>query len=412
MAIVGIIAGAGSAAIVIVLNDSIVPGINDIVLAALSLTLLRVAHKKGCYRLCSWIFVIADFFILFPVTFFYCGGYRSGAIFVFVIALVFTAFLLKGRERVAILVFEFILYIGCCLVVFYRPETAYTLPAESRYFFMTMLNFTIACIVLLIVITLCIRLFQNWQKKIDGLISELTDRNEELARYDSMKSDFLAFVAHEINTPLAVITASSNDTIDLLKESPLNMDEIIENQEVIERRAKMISSILPDLMDTVAIESGRLSLNRQPVELSELLINTCRAQFKRLDVNKNRITYNIQPGLPRIRADASRIEQVITNLLSNACRHTQGGLITVSLAQVEGGQAVSVKDNGEGMDAEMAGLLLKEYASTKTDYWRHGIGLAVCRRIIVEHGGELWIDSEKGSGTTISFMLRDDEGYG
>ncbi|MCL1895306.1 MAG: HAMP domain-containing histidine kinase [Clostridiales bacterium] len=408
LAIVGIVSGTGLALVGISLKDSMVPGVNNTVIAVLSFILLNVASKKKCYLLCGRIFVVAVFLVLFPITFFYCGGYRSGAIFMFLLALVFTAILLDGKERVFALVFEFILYIGCCFRVFYWPETAYALPTESKYFYVMMINFTAECVVLLIVITMHMRLFNNWQKRIDVLLSELTERNEELALYDSMKSDFLATVAHEVNSPLAVITASSNDTIDLLHESPPKIDEILENQEVIKKRVKMIDRILLDLMDTVAIETGRLTLNCQPVGLADLLKNICSAQFRRLDANKNRIEFDLEADLPKISADAARLEQVMTNLLSNACRHTKNGTITVRLAQADGRQVVSVSDDGEGMGEEMVELILSGLTSTKADYWRHGIGLYVCRRIIAEHGGEIRIDSAPGRGTTVSFLLKED----
>ncbi|MCL1897086.1 MAG: HAMP domain-containing histidine kinase [Clostridiales bacterium] len=408
LAIVGMVAGTGLALVGISLRDSMIPGVNNISIAVLSFALLYIANKKKCYLACSRVFVVVVFLVLFPITFFYCGGYRSGAIFIFVIALVFTAILLDNKERIFALVFEFGLYVFCCFRVFYWPETAYALPTEDKYFYVMIINFTAACIVILIVITMQMRLFGNRQKRIDGLVSELTARNEELALYDSMKSDFLATVAHEINSPLAVITASSNDTIDLLYESPPKTDEILENQEIIKKRVKTIDTILLDLMDTVAIESGRLTLNCQPVGLSDLLKSICSAQFKRLDANKNRIAFDLEAGLPKIPADAARIEQVMTNLLSNACRHTKNGIVTVKLAQADGRQVVSVSDDGEGMGEEMVQLLLSGHTSTKADYWRHGIGLYVCRRIVAEHGGEIRIDSAPGRGTTVSFLLKED----
>jgi len=224
-----------------------------------------------------------------------------------------------------------------------------------------------------------------------------------------MKSDFLATVAHEINTPLAIISASSQDTLDLLKETPLNTEEITDNQMMIERRVKLIDNILLDLMDTVAIEKGRLSLNRHPVNLGELLKNVCDIQFKQIDINNNSIIYDFQPDLPYIWVDPSRLEQVMINLLSNAVRYTDNGIITIKLIKTENKQIVSVIDNGEGMDVEMARVILKQYVSTKADYWRHGIGLYICRQIIAAHGGDIWIKSEKGHGTSVFFSLTEEE---
>ena len=80
-------------------------------------------------------------------------------------------------------------------------------------------------------------------------------------------------------------------------------------------------------------------------------------------------------------------------------------MITVKLTRTDKNQIVGVTDTGEGMDMEMARIALKQYVSTKADYWRHGIGLYICRQIITAHGGDIWIDSEKGRGTTVTVTL-------
>ena len=411
LAHVGIIAGAGVSLLALVIKESVAIVSLDFSVAVISFVLLRYAHKKQRYHFCSWIFVIVVCFVFFPLLFFFCGGYKSGASHIFIIAFVFTAVLLDKYERLASIIFEFALYISCCLIVFYRPETVEVMPTEFDYLFVTILNFSIASILLLIVLLVCTRMVLNRRNQIEELNRELSAKNEALARYDTMKSDFLATVAHEIKSPLAVIAASGNDTIDQLNEPSFDKEEIIENQAVIERQVKMVDGILLDLMDVVAIENGRFSLSCQPICLSELLENICCVQFKRLDKNKNSIAYDLQPGLQKIWADPQRIEQVMANILSNACRHTSGGYIIVKLVQDEGNQIVSVIDNGEGMDAETARLALKQYVSTKKDYWRHGIGLFICRRIVEAHGGAIWITSEKGRGTVISFSLREATEY-
>jgi signal transduction histidine kinase len=224
-----------------------------------------------------------------------------------------------------------------------------------------------------------------------------------------MKSDFLATVAHEISTPLAVIMASSRDTIELLDEPSPNMDEVLENQKRIEKRVKLIDGIVLDLMDTVAIENGRLSLSRRPLNLPALVRQACDSRFSLPDTAGNSIEYEFEPQLPDIWADPSRIEQVLTNLLSNAVRHTTDGHIAVRVFRAEGGgrQIVCVADTGEGMDGETARSALKQYVSSKPDHWRHGIGLYVCRRVVTAHGGDIWIESEKGRGTSVYFTLNE-----
>ena len=95
----------------------------------------------------------------------------------------------------------------------------------------------------------------------------------------------------------------------------------------------------------------------------------------------------------------------MANLLSNSLQHTKNGIITVSLKADRDGQTVSVSDNGEGMREEIRKKAFDGYVSVSKDYWRHGIGLFVCRQIIEAHGGEIRIESAIGKGTTVSFTL-------
>lgn len=116
-----------------------------------------------------------------------------------------------------------------------------------------------------------------------------------------------------------------------------------------------------------------------------------------------------ETDLPEISADPERLIQVITNLISNADRHTQNGTITISLTGEPGWQTICVSDTGTGMSEEMRKNALKGYVSADKDYWRHGIGLYVCHQIITAHGGKIWLKSQEGEGTQVFFSLPEEE---
>ena len=267
----------------------------------------------------------------------------------------------------------------------------------------------IVCGVLLsAIILLVVYRYRIQQIQAVELNRELTERNDTLARYDRMKSEFLDIVTHEISTPMTTIMASSRDTIDLLNEFPLNTVEIEENQRRIESKVMLIDRIITDLVDAVAIENGRLSLNCRMIDLPELLEISCNAHFKQHDINNNSITFELRHGAPKIYADPVRIEQVMLNLLSNAVRHTYNDTIEVKLTRSDGFQVVSVTDHGEGMDADTIRAAFEQRKSSREDYWRHGIGLHICNIIITAHGGELWVTSKKGIGTSVSFSIKEE----
>jgi signal transduction histidine kinase len=376
--------------------------------SALAAALLRTAGKKISYRAAGWVIVIAVFMIAFPALFFSMGGYRSGMPCFFIFAIIFTAILFEKYERIAVLSVEFALYAGCCLVAFFYPETVHDFQDEIDYVSDVITGIVVSGVLLLLVVLLHIRMYHVREMQIEELNRELEARNETLIKYDKMKSGFLATVAHEISTPLTAIMGSSADTMELLKESPVNMDEIMGNHERIEKKVMLIDGIVTDLMDTVAIENGRLSLSRRLVKLSGLLQSVCDKGPKRSNARNNRVVLDFIGKLPPLWADPARIEQVMTNLLSNADRHTKDGLITVTLARTGKGQTVSVADSGEGMEPEIAEAALKEYVTSRAENWRHGYGLYICRQIILSHGGAIWIESERGRGTTVSFTLAEE----
>jgi len=315
--------------------------------------------------------------------------------------------LVKAQQAIA-LSLELVLYVACCFLEYLRPDL-FVYRHEGYYAIDMATGLILAGASIAVVSVQSSRIFHTKRQQIEQLNQELSIRNETLEQYDRMKSDFLAAVAHELNTPLAVIAASSNDTLDLLETTPLDVSEIAENQKTIEKRVMLIDRILLDLMDATAIENGRITLRRQPMYLPDMLSRICSVQYWRNNAGNNTIEYEIYDEVPYIWADQHRIEQVITNLLSNAIMHTKNGTIKVSLMRLGGEQVISVADTGEGMEPEMLRTALEQFASSKADYWRHGIGLYICRCIVVAHGGSIWIESEKGVGTTVSISLVEEE---
>ena len=182
-----------------------------------------------------------------------------------------------------------------------------------------------------------------------------------------------------------------------------------ENLRTIEQSVMRIDRIVLDLMDTVSIEQGRLSspLSHQicPVFLYSVKKDYCSHPSPK----NNQLVLTTQSGLPEISADPERLIQVVTNLISNAERHTQNGTITISLTGEPGWQTICVSDTGTGMSEEMRKNALKGYVSADKDYWRHGIGLYVCHQIITAHGGKIWLKSKEGEGTQVFFSLPEEE---
>ena len=146
--------------------------------------------------------------------------------------------------------------------------------------------------------------------------------------------------------------------------------------------------MLLSLWIPLAIEQGRLALDISPVSMAHLLHEAAEACFGKSYNGNNRPAFDIAEDLPPIQADYARIMQVIINLISNSMQHPQNGVIIISLKESDSGQLISVSDNGDGMSEEIKRKAFDGYVSVSKEYWRHGIGLFVCRQIIDAHGGK------------------------
>ena len=378
-----------------------VVGIQSFLMMWLSLILLLYAMKSGKYHRCYVITIVVIFFLLFPLLFFTAGGYRSGVPAIFIFAVLFTVLMLEGLQAILVSVMELAVYGTICIIGFYFPEMVISYETEQDILADIVFSYTLISLICGIVIFLHLREYTR-QREL------LREQNEKLKRYDSAKSTFLTTVAHEIKNPLNVIALHSQDTFEIAEEEEVDLEQIKENQKIIEKTAMRIDRIVADLMDTVSIEQGRLKLDLAPMDIVTLIKESVRfwEEKEGKDSHRNnRIVLDLEKDSAPLIADYARIFQVMTNLLSNASRHTENGTITISLRVGPKEQKISVKDTGEGMSPEIRENAFTGYVSTSKYYWRHGIGLYICHQIVEAHEGKISINSEAGKGTEITFTL-------
>lgn len=312
----------------------------------------------------------------------------------FIFAVLFTVLMLTGVKALLVSLAEIAEYIAVCVIGYLNPQLVTWFHTDAEMLTDILITTTAVSISCGAVLFLHLREYESQRK-------QLAEQNELLKRHDEVKSVFLTTVAHEIKNPLNAINLHARDTFELLDEPCPEIETMKENQRTIEKMVVRIDRIVVELMDTVAIEQGRLALDISSVRLSQLL----REGAQTVSFGNNEAVFKLDESLPPIRADYARIIQVITNLLSNSIQHTQNGVITITLERQGSNQLVSVADNGEGMSEEIKEKAFEGYVSVSREYWRHGIGLFVCHQIIEAHGGKIWIDSELGRGTKVSFTL-------
>jgi signal transduction histidine kinase len=240
------------------------------------------------------------------------------------------------------------------------------------------------------------------------LLHDVTEERE----IDEMKNSFIALVSHELRTPLTSILAFSSYML-TEKLGPLT-DSQKTGVESMYRQAKRLSAIISDFLDVSRIESGKVQMQKQPVEVDQIAERVME-ELKPQAAEKN-VTMSVEKrGLPKdahviALADEQRIAQVFTNLLGNALKFTDvDGKINVTLSARNGGVVVSVSDTGCGIPPEELPKIFDRFYQVERVVTRKtggtGLGLAIVKNIVEAHGGKVWVTSRVGEGTTFYFTL-------
>jgi len=245
------------------------------------------------------------------------------------------------------------------------------------------------------------------EDKVSQRTSELQSANQELARANKLKSEFLANVSHELRTPLSAIIGFSQILLDGI-DGPVNEEQLQDITQV-NKSGQSLLSLINQILDLSKIEAGKMELSLERVELP-MLISAVLDSISPLAQEKGlRIDTRFPPGLPAVEGDAARLKQILINLLSNAVKFTDRGRIEV-IAQPSGRMVrIAVKDTGIGISREAQKLIFDEFVqgdgSSTRRHGGTGLGLSIVRKLVEMHGGAITVISEPGMGSTFTFTV-------
>jgi PAS domain S-box-containing protein len=239
-----------------------------------------------------------------------------------------------------------------------------------------------------------------------GTVAVFRDFTRE-AELDRMKSDFVSIASHELRTPLTSIRGYLDL---LLMGGPGSVNEQQRNfLQVARDNTRRLHELVNDLLDISRIESGRIELNVQVVSLPKLIHQAAEFLQNQFDERGLYLKLNVPDDVPQLFGDADRITQIITNLLSNAYKYTPEGGATVNVSQDKRFIRIDVVDTGVGISEEDQEKLFTRFFRAGDEYVREqsgtGLGLSITKSLVEIHGGQIWVESEPGAGTTFSFTL-------
>ncbi|MDR2780227.1 MAG: response regulator [Synergistaceae bacterium] len=372
--------------------------------AVLAWGLLWYSYKSGRYRFCYVISISVFFLALFPIMFFLNDGYHGGMPIFFVFAVLFTVFMLDGKEALIVVGTEVLLYASLFFAAWRYPE--YTVPFETEWLRAQDIAFAFVCAsgVLGAAMFLHFRMYKDQQRR--------------LKEASEAKTAFLASTSHEIRTPLNIILGMNEMIRGAVTAGP-----VAEWSGEIQAAGDSLRELIDELLDISRIEAGKQKTVVAEYHVSEMIHELAVAGEQ--ETRKRGLDFEVHadPDMPsKLCGDFSRIRQVVINFLVNAAKYTERGTVTLTAdidrtKTIEQGNVtlrLSVSDTGIGIRPEDIGSLFEKFsqgdaANSPEEPRRQiagvGLGLAIAKELTDLMGGEIQMESAWGEGSKFSLLV-------
>jgi signal transduction histidine kinase len=235
---------------------------------------------------------------------------------------------------------------------------------------------------------------------------QLEQQNLAIQEANRLKTEFVSMVSHELRTPLTSIQGYA----ELLLEDKQIPEVQRESLTIVKKNSDRLLGLINDLLDLSRMEAGRVDLHRTSLDLARLIPEVAGSLRPLIDAKRQRFRLDLGEVLPAVWADADRVTQILTNLISNAHKYTRvEGSITVAARRDDGFVRVDVSDTGVGLCPEDQAQLFTKFFRARDRSPQAaggtGLGLVITRLLVELHGGQITVSSAPGHGSTFSFSL-------
>jgi two-component system, NtrC family, sensor histidine kinase KinB len=243
---------------------------------------------------------------------------------------------------------------------------------------------------------------QSGQAGVVMVMRDVTMQRE----FDKMRTEFVLRASHELRTPIASVRMGLGLLGEKFKFAPGSRDQ--ELYDTVQQELQRMVNLLTDLLDLSRLRMGEHTLERAPVDVAEM-VKEARDRFALIAGDSCiELIADLKPGLPRVSLCRGAMDRVLDNLITNALRHTPaGGNITLCAYRTVQHVQIAVADTGEGIASNQQAMIFQPFVQIGSKRGGAGLGLAICREIVSQHGGEIAVSSQLRRGTTFTISIPD-----
>lgn len=245
-------------------------------------------------------------------------------------------------------------------------------------------------------------------KAFNRMAEQLQEADQKQRDLDNMRRDLIAWVSHDLQTPLTSMRAILEAVTDGVVDDPETVKRYLNTAQ---RDVRSLSALIDDLFQMAQLDAGGFPLNREKASLGDLVSDTLESFTELAKQNETALEGNVDSEVDPVFMDTQAIGRVLNNLISNALRHTVRGRVSVWVRRSGRGVEVTVSDTGEGIRAGDLPRIFERFYRGDASRSRNrgtgvaGLGLAIARGIVRAHGGDIRVESQVGKGTQFTFHI-------